>query len=230
MQNYEITEKEIKSILDYILTNNDSVLLTDIPARFQKLYNAFMAKLLKDNAEKRKTNFSLKLKLEKYKETEKTEAEQGNYTETGLDSADIAAAISHHLKEITGKTPYKTTVMNILYLGYASWLHSHRQRICTEHPVATTWGPQFWRAYKRLEGLNAEDFKKKHLEVAEQNPPIAAFLKNCALKYWDYKQDEIKNILLKSMPLTEAAKSGKNNEPIDDRNIYLWKEEQKKTK
>lgn len=230
MSNYELTEKEIKSIVNYILTNDDSILTTDIPTRFQKLYNAFMSKILKDNAEKSKENFTLRIKLEKFKETEKKNIEEGNYSETGLDSADLAADICHHLKEITGKTPYKTTVINILYLAYASWLYSHRQRICTEHPVVTTWGPQFWRAYKRIEGLNADDFQKKHLEVAEQNPPIAAFLKNCALKYWDYKQDEIKNILLKSMPLTEAAKSGKNNEPIDDRNIYLWKEEQKKSK
>ena len=169
-------------------------------------------------------------RIERYRSRENSRIETGQFGETGLDSAEVAQALLFQLQHLKTYKLSKGKVIAILYEMYASWLHSKKERLFEEHPVATEYGPQLWRVFKRLniyDTVPYEDYRA----LAAKNPAVAAFTKSAAEKYYDYKESDLTGPALKSLPYRNASKEhndGKWNKEIDDREIYAWKADQNK--
>lgn len=201
--------------------NIDATLLE----KFDQLHASVTRSVLKSYTGLRKRNALLEERIDKYRDREQQRVAQLGFDETGLDSYEVAQALLYQLQHLDTYKLTKQKVVLILYEMYASWLVSKKERLVIEHPVATEWGPQFWRVYKRINvGMTVEPSAWKRL--AEMNPGVAAFCKNAAQKYCDYKDSELRNAFVKSAAYRKASKDnngGKWNGEIRDEDIAAWK-------
>lgn len=186
--------------------------------------------LLKRYSAAARRNESLSDRLERYHNKEKEKVVTGEFAETGLDSHEVARALLYQLQQLKTYKLTKSKVISVLYEMYASWLHSKSERLFLEHPVATEYGPQFWRVFQRLDVRESVPYQE-YKDLAGKNPGVAAFCKRAAEKYYDYKDSDLSAPVLKSVPYKNASKEnngGKWNKQIEDRDIYAWKSDQKK--
>lgn len=222
---YDITPEELQSIKEFV--ENNAPVNSETVEKFMALSFATMKKLQQRLYEAKNENFKLQRRLEHYQKKDKGALPDTvpAFSDTGYDSADIAAALTFCLQELNSYKLNKTKVNLILYEMYASWLASKRQRLFTEHPVANEWGPQFWRVFKRIDPRIRYQ-KDSYIKVAEVNPGVAAFIKNAAHKYYDYSLSDLKKLFLNSAPYKNAMPSnnnGKWGKEISDSDIYVWK-------
>ncbi len=178
----------------------------------------------------RKRNTLLAERLEKFTDRKHEKILSGEFAETALDSPDVAKALLYQLNQ------YKTyrlsiyKVSAILYEMYASWLHSKNERLFIEHPVATEYGPRFWRVFNHVD-MKKDGRYEDYKALAEKNPGVAAFCKNAAAKYYDISEKDLTDVFRKTKAYLIADAShngGKWNKPIDDKEIWQWKERQSK--
>lgn len=156
------------------------------------------------------------------KKEEAAIATEEAFVDLGLDSLDIANDIIAELHELKCFNLSKDFVQNILFEVYASWLHSKKERISIEHPVATPYGPRFWRAYSKM------DFKSgdaAQMAMKNANPGLYVMIRNAARKYCDYNPADLSRLYKKCDPYTCACpKDGEKwNIEITDNSIYNWK-------
>lgn len=226
---YDITTEELEQILKFVNGEDAPLPSPDITTKFQNTYFAFQGKVLKQLQQQQKENFRLERRVNKLEEKEDKALREGDFKELGLDSVDVAHALLHHLKRVDSYKLTKGKVICILYGMYASWLAGKKERLFIEHPVASEWGPQFWRVYKKID-ISSNDTTELWKTFREKYPGVAAFVVNSANKYAGYSETELKNVLMKSMPYRNATadkNNGKWNKEIDDSDIYFWKTERK---
>jgi len=175
----------------------------------------------------RKMN-SLERKNNRLTKREQEAIEAGLIKQTGLDSYEVAKALLYQLQHLKTYRLTRTKVVFILYEMYASWLVSKQERLFDEQPVATEWGPQFWRVYKRMNVMipvSDEDWR----DLASKNPGVAQFCRNAARKYYDYAEKKLQKTFKESLPYKNASKEkndGKWNKEITDQDIISWKKSQ----
>lgn len=222
---YSITEDDIKKIISFVEDGDEAVLETDIVTTFIALNAAFTKRLVTCiSGKNRKTNI-LERKLKRINRRAEAAIEAGDFRETQRDGVNVAYMLTYHLQQMNASVISKNKVIYILYLMYASWLYSKKERFLIEHPCATEWGPQFWRVYGRLDvryRITQEDYSA----LAMADPAAAAFCKSAAKKYYDYKDHDLKEMLLKSKPYKNSlpdTNRGKWNKEINDLDIYNWK-------
>lgn len=173
----------------------------------------------------RKRNAMLQEQIGKYKDREQNRILVGEINETGLDSVDVALALLYQLQQLKTYKLNKYKLQEILYEMYASWLESKKERLFLEHPVATEYGPRFWRVFKRIETITPVP-QDEWRRIAALNPGVAAFCKNAALKYYDYGENVLNRRFMASKPYKNADTShnnGKWNKEISDNDIIAWK-------
>lgn len=228
---YELSQQDIDGLTAFIEEGKTAVLETGATEKLYALSAAVARKMQEYCIEQRKKNAKLDKKLCLYQAKERLDMMNGEFSfnETELDSLDVAAALIHCLQRTSGKYISKNKVIYILYNMYCSWLANKKERMFTEHPACTEWGPQFWRVYKHIDNPNNvipyDAFKK----LAEQNPAVAAFCRNTAEKYYDYTEKELKLKFTESEPYKNALpvhNNGKWGKQIADTDIYLWKNSQ----
>ena len=197
--------------------------------RLGALHRAVERNALKNLTGLRKRNAMLSEKIEHFRDKEKLKISVEDFAETGLDSYEVALGLLYQLQQLKTYRLTKKKFISILYEMYASWLHSKQERLFLEHPVASFFGPQFWRVYERI-SLAAPVQYKDWKSLCEKNPGVAAFCKNAAEKYYDYAEGDLLRPLTKSLPFRNADKDhngGKWNKEIADKQIYAWKDARK---
>lgn len=227
---HDISQEDLARIIAFVEDGNDEALSTGAISKFYALSAALGRRLSEYGQSAAKKNFLLERKLERYQRKEKAEIAEGVFSETGLDSVDVALALLYSLQQLKTYQLTKSMLICILYSMYASWLGSKKERLFAEHPVATEWGPQFWRVYKRIVSVKSRVPDECYTNLARQNPAVAAFARNAARKYYDWKESDLRNLLLKSDPYkisTKEHNSGKWGKEIPDSAIYVWKTEGK---
>lgn len=227
--NIDLTQEEINQLIAYIREDKKDVLRTNIPSKLISLFMSFQDKMAKELRDSENRAFMLERKLDRFKEKEQEDIAQGNFAETDRDSYEVALCLLYCLQQVKTYKLTKSKLLYILYLAYASWLAGHKERLFAEHPVATEFGPQFWRVYKRL-NINTNVPYDVWKNMCEKNPGIARFLDNVAHKYYDYSEKMLREPIMKSEPYRHALPEknhGKWNKEITDSEIFVWRNETK---
>lgn len=222
---YDITTEQIDEIRDFV-ESGGALPAKDTVIRFNALHAALNKKMYEELAKSRSKATRLEKRVQNLKAREEDRAAAGMFTETvpGLDSLEVAKALAWCLRQKQAHSLNNTKIVAILYEMYSSWLESKHERLFAHHPQATSYGPQFWRVWKKL-NVNAVvygDFST----LAEKNAGIAAFCRNAAEKYYDWKLSDLVEPSKKSAPYRNALpehNDGKWNAEISDADIYEWR-------
>lgn len=222
---YDMTSQELEDILKFVNEEDASFPDAETSTKFQNLFFAYQKKALGRLNEAEKKAERLEKRLQRFIQKEEEAAVNGSFECIDIDSMTIAKGLLYKLKTFNtyGLTKYK--VIYIMYLMYASWLASHRQRLFIEHPVATEWGPHLWRVAKNLDiqkDGTADDWKA----LAKESPAVAAFTEESAKKRCLLSSDELQRHLKQTAPYKNALpgrNAGKWNKEISDADIYTWK-------
>lgn len=223
-----LTAEDVLKLQEYIDGTNDAVIAEDVVDRFFRMGEALRRKMLSDARQYRSRSERLGNTVERIRSKEKDDAAAGKFNDLGFTSVEIARALTWCLTE-TGVYTSAYKKQYILYEIYASWLNSHRERICIEHPEAVEWGPWFWSVSKNMEkgpACTKDDWDAVHA----RNAGLAVMIRNAARKYAATSERDIKDYLVRSKPYRMSTKEhngGKWNKEIPDKEIYLWKEYQR---
>lgn len=221
---HAFTDDELKLLVSF--ANDDRVAVdTALLQRFSRMASDIQTNTIRHLSGARKRNATLTGQLEAKKEERRSMNISVGFAESGLDSVDVATALLYHLQQLHTYHLSKSKVIHILYEMYCSWLASKSERLFTEHPVATEFGPQLWRVSKRIVPTAAVPYEEWR-RVAALNPGVAKFCENAARKYYDYADGELNKVFMKSEPYLAASKEnngGKWNKEIEDSKIYKWK-------
>ena len=227
---YSITQQQLDELIRFASDDRQPASIEAIEA-LNALHAAVQRNAIRNLEGARKRNAMLKERVAKFTQRKEEAIEAGEFKESGTDSVDVAMALLYQLQQLHTYKLTKYKLNAILYEMYASWLYSKGERLFLEHPVATEFGPRLWRVFKRVEtsvSVSYQAWKR----FAESNPPVAAFCKNAAAKYYDHAEGDLNRMFISSKAYKNASKEnngGKWNKEIDDRDIYLWKKEQNET-
>lgn len=222
---YELTPRELEGIIAYVRDNDTSVLQSDAIGKFMNLSSVLGKKLRDDairNARRAETAESRLQKIrEKDLETFKNEEIPG----TGIDSLPVAIALLYQLQVMKASGLTKKKLNYILYRMYAEWLAGHDERLVTEHPVATPWGPFFWRVENQIKSTTLRVSYDDWKNFAFDHPAIAGFIKTYAGKHGNDNEKDMKEFLMSSKPYrnSKPKKGGKWNAELSDHEIREWK-------
>lgn len=228
---YTLTQQQLEELIRFASDDREPASIEAIEA-LNGLHAAVQRNTLRHLEGARKRNAMLTERLEKYKERKQEALEAGEFKETDIDSADVATALLYQLQQYPTYKLNKYKLNAILYEMYASWLYSHQERLFLEHPVATEFGPRFWRVYSRVDTNIRVPYSTWKI-FAEKHPDLAAFIKNTAKKYFDYAESTLNRLFTSSKAYKNAHKDnngGKWNKEITDADIYAWKKAQKAQK
>lgn len=227
---FTLTPEELENIINYVNGETEGIPSFNSIGNFQALYFSLQRKLASDYQDMQKKCFKMECRLERIDRHENRQIEEGVFQETGLDSLEVADALLYHLQHLKTYKFTKGKFMSILFHMYASWLGSKKERLFSEHPTATEWGPQFWRVYKRL-NLHTEISYDAVKSLQEKRADVANYVKNAANKYYDCRENELSSVQLKCEPYKNAlphTNGGKWNKEISDSDIFLWQNNPKK--
>lgn len=228
METTGLTQQQMDRIVNYINGVKDATMNEEIITLFDGLYFRLHRRIMHNLIQEEKKNERLNVRIakmqEKSKITKTTDENVEGYSCTGLDSVDIAGCLAFEMQALCHKGVQKSKILRILYIMYASWLASKKERLCLEHPVATERGPMFWRAYKKIDPMTIIG-PEHHKNVASQNPSVATFIRNTARKYYDIDDKDLEDYINSGAPYKNALprKGEKWCKPLSDNDIYLWK-------
>lgn len=222
---YDITSEQLEEITRFVNDEQDTLPGTAATSALQNLFFAYQKKLAGRLNETIRKADRLEKRLNLLENKREEQAVLGNFECIDIDSVIIAKGLLYKLKGLNGYNLTKYKVIYIMYLMYASWLASHRQRLFIEHPVATEWGPHLWRVAKNIDiktDGTIEDWRK----LTQESPAVAAFTEESAKKRYLLSPDELRRLLVATAPYTNALpekNGGKWNKEITDADIYAWK-------
>jgi uncharacterized phage-associated protein len=220
-----LTPEQMTKITRYIDGEKDAEIDDETLALFDALHYKLHRKIYENLSREQKKSRRLETKAERLEDKLKAAdaADAEGFTEAGLDSADVAACLAAETRNVTQKGISRSRMLTLTYMAYVSWLGNKKQRLFLEHPVATQYGPIFWRAYKKVNPETEAD-EDAFRRVADQNPGAAAFLRNVAKKYHDADERMMANFIKNSAPYKNALpKEGEKwCKTIQDDDIYAW--------
>lgn len=235
MSTYNITPEEMKGILDFLNgESGTSVLGTPQAAVFMAAANELRRR--GDTALRNCRNEIERLRRRVDALNARLGKDPGNaeFTDLGIDSVDMAKMICFYIRKQTAHlagTYYikRSVVITLLFQAYSGWLGKNSERICMEHPVATEYGPQFWRAYGKLDPAAelTDDDRRQLTEIGEKHPGLTAYVRNMVAKYLDAGIKELSDYHKSGFPYRNAEREcrevGRWNTEIKDSDIYAWK-------
>lgn len=224
----QFTEKHLEEIQRFA-SDDKALPSSEALEAFNSLYAIVQRNVYRNLIGTRKRNAMLQERMDKMVERREERILSGEFGETGLDSADVATALLYQLQQRKTYRLNEYKLQAILYEMYASWLNSKGERLFLEHPVATEFGPRFWRVFKRVDTKSIVPY---HVwkAFAEKSPAVAAYCENAAKKYYDYAEGTLSRVYLASKPYKNAHKdnnNGKWGKELDDKEIRAWKEKTK---
>lgn len=220
--------EELSEVLAFVEGPSDAQINPETLLRFYSLHSAVQKKIFSQVVVLRGRNSRLQKKVDKAAEKENMATVPGGFTDTGIDSYDLATALLYQLQQTKTYSLTLNKLILILFEMYSSWLSSKKERICTEHPVHAKYGPMFWRVYNRMRNgsLKTPVPYESWKEFAAGHPSVAAYVRNAARKYFDYPESELRDVFNQSdlcrstMP---ESNNGKWNKELPDEEIYKWK-------
>lgn len=223
---YELTSRELEGIIAYVRENDTTVLQTDAIAKFLNLGSALGKKLRDDVVRSSRRAETAEGRLQRIREKEQESFKNEDIPGTGLDSLTVAIALLYQLQSLKAPALTKRKLNYIFYRMYAEWLAGHDQRLVTEHPVATPWGPYFWRVENQVKSVTIRVTYEDWKNFAFDHPSIAGFIKTYAAKHCNDNEKDMKEFLMSSKPYRsrKPKKDGKWNAELDDHEIREWKQ------
>ena len=221
---YEMTPDELQSVLGWLNDEEGHKSPPEAAAKLINISTRLQKKLLDDALRSGREAAGYRRRLERIASKNEAAAAAGDFKDLGFDSVDVARCLLHCLQEM-GMFCSRNKLIHLVYVAYASWLASKGERICIEHPVATEWGPNYWRVYKHIASPAAIVPYDAFKTIAERNSGLAVFLRNVARKYGDYRDGDLERYVC-GKPYKNALpehNDGKWNKVIADADIYEWK-------
>lgn len=224
---YEMTKQTLDSVLDYLNGRKDISAVTDEVTQMRVIAAALQKKMHADLVDASARLRRQTMKIERLDRKAGEKISLGQFTELGFDSLEIAQALRWCLINRTEMRADmdRSDIIRIVYEIYASWLGSKAERVTAEHPQATSYGPQFWRIYRKLPTMPAPRYED-YSAVASRNPGLAKMIENAATKYCDYSMKALTDFHKNNDAYRNALpkhNGGKWNKELDDRDIYLWR-------
>lgn len=227
---YELTPHELEGLISFVRDGDDTVLETAAIEKFYNL-NQMLGKKLADRIRKEKKRADhIQQRLDRYVSRENAAVERGDFPTLDLDSLEVAEALLYQLQQLKTYRLSRNKLVYILYGMYAAWLAGKKQRLFLEHPVATAWGPQFWRVYNKITNVTLRVPYGSWENITAKSTAVAGLIKTYAQKYYDISEKDLQNLFIKSEPYKNAVASkngGKWNKEISDTDIYVWKTSKK---
>lgn len=186
-------------------------------------------RLAAENATLRHQLERARSKVERLETKREDALRKGDFAETGLDSLAVAKCLLYYLQQKDSWRLTRTKVLHILFLMYASWLAGHRERLFVEHPVASEYGPQFWRVFKNMLSTTTPVDADVVRSMGESNAGVLRLCQNAAAKYCDYSEADLRSFVSKCPAYRNALpenNGGKWSGELSDYEIYQWKKEQ----
>ena len=178
----------------------------------------------------------LQSRLDGKKEKQQAAFAAGEFKESGLDSAMLAAALVYELRLLGVERFYDADIMALMYIIYADWLVASGERACIEHPKTfgtdkKPIGAWFWAAKNRYRAGWIPDAKAKST-LLEARPGLAKLMENVARKYLPYitggQMKDVTKLIIKSAPFQEVIPKHPGDRwsrDIPDGTIWAWKKE-----
>lgn len=224
---YRLTAEQMTALQSYLDGSERTAETDDAIKALTHLSDAVRSENERRYLDSRRQVRELKRKVERLSRQLSSSAENASFQDLAFDSLDLANVIIFYLqrKGTPGSTFGKTRVIYLLYEAYSSWLGQHMERLCIEHPVATEYGPWFWRVSSKIDvktRRTAADISK----VAELNAGIVKFIENVVDKYDGYQDVRLKEFFCNAKPYRDSLpehNGGKWNKVISDAEIYFWR-------
>lgn len=222
---WNLSPEELSVILAFVNDENDDILKTDLPQRFNNLTAAFQAKIIKAlTAERSRVNRAEK-SIERLNVRLQGRVAEGTFVELDFSAVDLAKCILYIMK-VNNYYCTRDRIQCLLYEAYSRWLADKSERLTSEHPVAQDWGPHFWTVSHRLGNLSIAVSVDDWKVIAEKNPGVARFLENVVKKYAPCSDLELKSMLKQGAPYKNAVPKHvgeKWGKEIKDADIFAWK-------
>jgi uncharacterized phage-associated protein len=225
---YSVSSEEIDLAIKYLNGEDDGRFLdTDIADRLQRICRDIQKKMHSDLRAALRDRDRYETRLQHHEEDRRKRLEQKvakeDFGQTGLDSAEVARGIVEALHE-RGISCNRGTLILLTYECYCAWLASRGEILTLETPVATKYGPQFWRVFKNVDPA-AGTFAGTRAGIAVEMPGVASLIRNVVAKYGGYSQSQLADFFKKSAPYRNAMeeRGGKDNGPIKASDIWSWK-------
>lgn len=235
---YDFTPQQLANILAFL--NGDTSIVLDMEAAKQlvSISAALTRAVLQENYSLKGRNRSLERQAERNRERRENEkallVSSGEFDCTGIDSEVVAWAFLYLLQQrkvLLTKEKFRILV----YLVYASWLYHRETRLFVETPRAIESGPIFWSLNSKITNVVTPVGYDRWKALTEKSPAVAAFLSS----YVEHgvinaSEGDLLRMAVQSAPvktaMETARKNGKKTWEISDKDIWIWKDNQKKGK
>ena len=238
------SEKEIGELKGYLLDENGAVpgrkAISDLFNLTRDLVNKMAYQIRQAQGERMKAQMALmereeefsrlKAEVESLREenrrlsaTTGTDAGTG-FTETGIDSLDLAKAVCFRSKE-QGHILYRNQVQTIMYILYGKHLARCGARLTTEHPQMWEYGPVFPRVYSKLKDTSDDGYRAEYEALVTAHPDVAMDMEDTVTRCsWKSCRELLSVLTAAGSPWAAARKRcpDRKTAPSEDAEIREW--------
>ena len=146
------------------------------------------------------------------------------FTETGIDSLDLAKAVCFRSKE-QGHILYRNQVQTIMYILYGKHLARCGARLTTEHPQMWEYGPVFPRVYSKLKDTSDDGYRAEYEALVTAHPDVAMDMEDTVTRCSWKSCRELLSVLTAAGSPWAAARSrcpDRKTAPSEDTEIRDW--------
>ena len=146
------------------------------------------------------------------------------FTETGIDSLDLAKAVCFRSKE-QGHILYRNQVQTIMYILYGKHLARCGARLTTEHPQMWEYGPVFPRVYSKLKDTSDDGYRAEYEALVTAHPDVAMDMEDTVTRCSWKSCRELLSVLTAAGSPWAAARSrcpDRKTAPSEDAEILEW--------
>ena len=238
------SEKEIGELKGYLLDENGAVpsrkAISDLFNLTRDLVNKMAYQIRQAQGERAKTHMALmekedelsrlKAELERLREENRQLAASTGadvstgFTETGIDSLDLAKAVCFRSKE-QGHVLYRNQVQTIMYILYGKHLARCGARLTTEHPQMWEYGPVFPRVYSKLKDTSDDGYRTEYEALITAHPDVAMDMEDTVTRCSWKSCRELLSVLTAAGSPWAAARGrcpDRKTAPSEDSEIREW--------
>ena len=146
------------------------------------------------------------------------------FTETGIDSLDLAKAVCFRSKE-QGHILYRNQVQTIMYILYGKHLARCGARLTTEHPQMWEYGPVFPRVYSKLKDTSDDGYRAEYEALVTAHPDVAMDMEDTVTRCsWKSCRELLSVLTAAGSPWAAARKRcpDRKTAPSEDAEIREW--------
>lgn len=223
---YEISGEDLQQVLAYANKEEGATCDPSLVGRVIGIAASATSNMSRELVAARKTIVKMQAEIDRLKLLTKTLDTEGLFVDLSISPLLLAKAILWLLKDNNMAGASRTKVSCLLYEAYASWLARNRERISSERPHASEWGPSFWtlRNFSANTPVSRADFEA----VAEKHAGIAVFLRNVVRKYGAWSDASLKSRCTRTAAFRHAMpenNGGRWGKELDDTEIVAWRKE-----